>query len=1005
MGQLAGRFQRVVTTVEAGAGFGKTSLIGQALAEAEELDQSTELLVRARPRSARWEPEDAVIAEVAELLGCDNSVEAIADAVLSAAPRPVALWIDDVHHLADASRPDRGSAIGRLVRLLPANGHLILVGRRLPALALSRLDLEGLVLRLDEEELRFDLDERAAFLEMRGQTSDAVAAEMASGWPAIMELEAVAGQPGAAEYLTQEVLGELPPDRLAALRALALVEVADQAMLSAITDYQGSIDELIAGLPLVSASRDGGSVAAVVLHDLLRETLLAGLTEVEVREVERAIGLELLGQGDLAGAARRLGEIDDIHGVEQVAMRLLEDMHVATVVGDRTDAVAVVEDVLGDALEARALRGVTLVSTEPMKAEPVLIDAIASARAGRRDDIEAICTVRLADAYYGRGELTALSRLRNDLARLAAAGEPTAQRLGFQLDCWVLRLSGQDAEIVDLIDGLIDDNDLDDEMMALAVSHRTLGLAYSGRIRQAMAEADQHADLLPPGLYADRIRGFLTIQHWMLGQQTDEIRQRAMRLVDRIEGRGQTHLFVEGAATTAVFAASVGDLSSAGDLVARAERGAELLPPGAWAHHSLAQARAVVQLLTGEEGAAATTLEQAMPAAGPFDRLPRHIYGLTGALSYVLVPRSRQAWDDANIGGDLALRLEVARALVAFRERGDTAPAAALPWADAHLLRPWAFGPHLAELAVAAMAAGEDQAAGAIDGARYDSIDVLERLEAKDDKPVSVAARQAIQATPRRPAEVIEIGLFGPLSVCRGGVEEADTPAWSRARVRDLISLLAHERVMPRQAAAEALWPDKTEKAGQNNLRSNLSYLLTALEPGRTGTRPSWFIRTSGDKLSLDGGDQLVLDVDRFEAARAEAVALDGQAPRRALIHHLAVCDLYRGDFLAGSSLEEYAYFEAMRRRGDYVASATRAADLLVSLGEPDRAETLAFRACEVEPLHEPLRRALAATLFAQRRFGAARDVLGSLLSELAKLDIPPEPETVAAATRLGLET
>ena len=52
-------------------------------------------------------------------------------------------------------------------------------------------------------------------------------------------------------------------------------------------------------------------------------------------------------------------------------------------------------------------------------------------------------------------------------------------------------------------------------------------------------------------------------------------------------------------------------------------------------------------------------------------------------------------------------------------------------------------------------------------------------------------------------------------------------------------------------------------------------------------------------------------------------------------------------------------------------------------------------------PLNEPLSRALVAWLFVQRRFGAAREVLGNLMGELHAMQIPPVPETRLQTGRL----
>ncbi|MEM7321935.1 MAG: BTAD domain-containing putative transcriptional regulator [Actinomycetota bacterium] len=1010
----------------------------QALAEGRVFDRATEVAVTCRERSAEWSDNPPLYAELAWHLGCPSSAEAIADAVLAAAPRPVVLWLDDVHHLVGSER-----LVDELLRLLPNNGHLVLVGRQIPPVSTARLGLEGRLVELGEDDLRFDTDERAAFLHLRGQhpadqQPDTESAATTSGWPAVMELELVAGRSGAVGYLTEEVLVEMEPDRLAALQALAPADTVDAAMLNAVTDYRGSVDNLMAGLPLVSpvagngngSGRGSGSpedeTGPVVIHDLLRHALRTGMKPEAAADATAAVAYELLRRDDLVGAVRRFVEIGDRDGVERVGARLLADLHVATDVGDRLGVVDMVCQFLGDDAMSLALRGVTMAIIEPLGAEALLMEAIDQADCDNRIDLVSVCTVRLADLAYNRSERGLLDELKLRLDRLAEIGDPTASRFRFMVEVWSVRLAGDDREALRLLDVALagqGSDVLDDEMAGLAHFYRTLILAYRGRIREALDTVTQLAPRLPPGLFADRLDGFVAILLWMVGEQTEEIRTGTVHLLDRIEGRGQQHLFVGGAGTTAIFAASAGDMTTAAALVARAEAGLDGLPPDAWANHSLAQARAVVELLNGNEDRAAEVLESAIPEDGPVIGIPHNIYGLTAALSYVLVPRVRPMWDelwdqvwpgfdpddadtadgDGPVGQELAVRQDVARALVAFRDSGDTSGASALPWGELHRLRPWAFEPHLAELAVAAVAGGCPEAKAALAELRHDAVEVLDRLVASGSPAVAAAATETITTTPRRPAAKVDLGVLGPLSVRRGGTEESDHQSWRRARVRDLLSLLIHRDTVTRREAAAALWPDKAERAGQNNLRSNLSNLLTTLEPDRRGAAPSWFIRTAGDKLRLVRSEYLAIDVDRFEAHREAAVSLDTTAPRLALTEHLRACDLYRGDYMAGSSIEDAVYFNTIRLRSDYVASAVRAADLLVSMGEPEQAEELAVRASSFDPLNEPLQRALVSSLVAQRRFGAAKDVLGTLLGQLRSLQIPPEPETRLQAERLQL--
>lgn len=1004
--RLDDRFRCRLTLIEAGAGFGKTTVLRQAVAQSLAIDSAREVVVNCAPDGSAAGNGPAVIAGLARQLGCDATPAAIADAALAVSPRHMVLWVDDVHHMTGSLQP-----IISLIADLPVNGHLVLIGRQIPKLPTARLVVDGQLSHLGEDDIRFDDDERSAFFHLRDAAVDIDTVSASSGWPALMELELASGRSGAADYLTEEVLVDTDDARISALKRLVHVDSIDDQMVRNVTDFGGSVTDLVAGLPLVylddaadDVETDGPRFVAV-LHDLLRDALRSQTSDAEAALAASAVANELLRRNDHVGAARRFVAAGDRDGIDRVAQSLIDDLHFATSVGDRLAAVDLVREELGDSPTAIALHAVTLAIIDPVNSRGELERATEAARAAGRTDLLALCLVRLAELAYGSGNPAEIVAIRAQVRELDEGGEQVAARLGFMLDVWEHRLTGRADEIVALIDDLTArDAFTDPEMRAVAIFYRTISLAYNGSIRESLAEVDRNARDLPPGLFADRLGGFVTIQHWMLGEQSDQIVQQAANLVDRIEARGQIHLFVEGAATTAIFYATRGDLTVADELVRRAEAKVDALHDRAWGRHTISQARAVVDVLRGNEEAAAVRLDSTIPEGGPQDGLPSHLYNLTAALSYFLVPRTRTAWEATNTAPDVDVRTEVGQALAALRERGDITPAAGLPWHEIHRLRPWALEPHLVELSVAAVAAGERGALAALSGLRHDPVEVLDRLASSGDAQLEKAAREAIKITPRRPNSMVEVGVLGSLSVLRSGVEEADTPSWRRARVRDLLSLLIHERKVSRLRAAEILWPDKAAKAGQNNLRVNLSHLLDALEPTRVGAAPSWFVRVESDSLRLDESEFLRLDVDRFADLITVARGLDATAPRQALDSYLQACELFRGDYLSGASVQESAYFESLRLRGDFVESSVRAADLLLSIGEPGEAERVSMRASAVEPLNESSQRVLAASLLAQRRVGAATEVLHHLLHQLAEIKIPPEPETARLATRLGID-
>lgn len=999
LGLAEQRFSRRLLLIEAGAGYGKTSLIRQAMSESADVDRAIEVAIMASDVAGGSHDSTAVLGAIADALRSAPTVEAVADAVLAASPRDVVVWVDDAHLVSNI-----GTLIEQLLEVLPMNGHLVIVGRTLPSVRTARLELVGDVVRLGEDDLRFDHDERAAFCHLRGATSPICSSD---GWPALMELELLAGRSGAVEYLADEVLSSIADDRLRALRRLASLDAIDAAMLDAVTDFDGTLAELVSGLALVHSRFEGdddGAVVQVELHDLLRDALRSGVSEADRHDSSVSIAHELLRRGDVNAAAQLFAQVGHVDGVELVAYRLIDDLHFAAAVGDRLAAVETVLEELGESVVALTLRAVSAAILDPSAAPAALDLAVRRARDQGRTDLETTALLRLAELAYNRGALADVQRYAREMERLAGAGEILAERFAILPELWMRRLSGRVDEIVDLVDSHLETHPgIDGEMHALVIFYRTISLAYVGRIRESLREVDRNAGELPPGLFADRLGGFVTIQHWMLGELTAEVRQHASDLVDRIEARGQAHLFAEGAATVAIFSATAGDLEGASSFVERAERAIELLPDGVWAEHSVAQARAVVDVLRGDEVAAAERLERSMPAGGPADGLPSHIYDLTMPISYLLVPRTRSSWDRTTPGPDFELRRDVAHALVAFRERDDPEPAEQLPWTEMSRMRPWALEPHLTELAVAAVASGSAAAADALRTMRHETRDDLSRLQRSSIASVAAAAERAIRVTPRRPAAVVEIDVLGDFAVRRGGVDETDTPPWKRARVVDLLCALVAERKVSRRRLGAMLWPDKDEKAAMNNLRVNLSHLLAALEPDRDRAAPSWFVRAEGDALVLEPSDLLRIDVDRFDRLIADARHHDALAPRRALAAYLDACSIHRGDYLQSSTLSDDFFFDALRIRGDFVGAAVRAADLLLSTGEADEAERLAALACSTEPLNEPAHRSLAAAMLAQRRVDPAIAVIVRLVRQLGEVGVSPEPDTQRLANRLGL--
>ncbi|MGH9034040.1 MAG: BTAD domain-containing putative transcriptional regulator, partial [Acidimicrobiia bacterium] len=289
---LAGRFDRRLTVLTAGAGFGKTALLTAALDENELQPRGVDVWLQCRRADSDGAELGGGLLAALGRPG-DAGVAAVADAVWSRAPDDIAIVLDDAHLLEAGSSGER--LVADLVGALPRNGHLLVSGRRALALPAARLRLTDDVTELGEADLTFDDDELARFAAARE-----VAPELfgAVRWPAVAELVVVAGRDAATEYLWEEVLGGLDPSVVDAVARLQPFGEIDDELAAAVTGTGRSATELLGDLPLTERTPEG----ALRLHDLWAPALGQRLDRKTRRQALIRGAEILLARGDVRRA-------------------------------------------------------------------------------------------------------------------------------------------------------------------------------------------------------------------------------------------------------------------------------------------------------------------------------------------------------------------------------------------------------------------------------------------------------------------------------------------------------------------------------------------------------------------------------------------------------------------------------------------------------------------------------------------------------------------------------
>src|ERR1700677_392365 len=229
LAKLRQRHRLVLSAMESPAGFGRSVLLDQAVAEGPVRVGDRDILYRCGPDDGELGHLAGALVtacgrrpDVEELAGdparpARAVVAAIEEA--GASRRQVALVVDDVDRSGDA-----GAVLWPMVlERLPEQGHLVLSGRHLPEVGLARLVAARTALLLDADDLAHQDDELAQLHESGTDTERRLADIELASWPALASL-LLQGRPGlVTSYLKEAVLRETDPQVVRALAAVASV--------------------------------------------------------------------------------------------------------------------------------------------------------------------------------------------------------------------------------------------------------------------------------------------------------------------------------------------------------------------------------------------------------------------------------------------------------------------------------------------------------------------------------------------------------------------------------------------------------------------------------------------------------------------------------------------------------------------------------------------------------------------------------------------------------------
>ena len=988
---LIRRFQVRVVAIEAGAGFGKTTLLAHAVAENRLRPVGDDAWLSCDTADAS---ESHLLAAMLSTLGAEPdvaaqpTVDAVCEAIWARAPRQVCLVLDDVHRIDPSS--SGWNALAALLERAPANGHVVLAGRNLGAMPRHQLLAKREAIALSEDELRLQADEIRAVATIHGV--DPAALDGAAGWPALAELRARAGGAADDDALLEEVLGALPrPIR----RQFALVVAVGGGDTDLLTAALGEPPDTraLSALPLVRPVASGG----LEPHALWQRALDAELTPDEILDARRRAAIACADKGDNRTAFELLAAADDWDAALPVlfdaAHDQLEPPWPETLVRWRT----MIPTELSDRPEAVYLDGLIERAADPWS--PRGRDAFLWVNDRFQEEGDARRELQ-ARARAGFGAWLAGDRpfFAENLRRLPELGGDTVGELRVFRCFNAAILADLDLDPDGVLEAFAGDLQLEprlDFFFPLGRGWAHLAAGDGPAARDDAAEALEQAALVLGAAGTHLCAQLEVVAAWTSGDLDAPI---SSHLADP-GPRWSIGERVPSLAIAAIVRAHVGSVDEARGLLADARRLVPDIGERELLAGFLAVAEASILVASGDEPSAGVVVSSLMARPG-FDggTTGRALVWFGAALSSTS-PRAATFVEGLPAGPSRKRALDAVQALQRVRAGDPPGDVALLDDGRALLT---VLPVNLAtELACGAAADSDDRGRAVVETLRSiaprATREALQHVASPDaPKPARRAAAAFLGDIPIPPPDGIRVEVFGPVRLSRGGELVTDRH-WRRERVRHLLLLLVDRRALRRAEAADLLWPEHDAEAASSNLRTTLSYLLGILEPHRRQGEAPYLLAQDAGILRLTDDDHFIVDAWELQqgleaAAAAEASGLVSVA----LEHLLGALAFWHGPYLDDVAAEEWAQPARRRMHARVARAAIRASELLVAGDRAHEAARPARIALQADPWSEAAYRALIAACLASADRAAAKQAAVECESMLAELGVEPDVSTGA---------
>ncbi len=230
-------------------------------------------------------------------------------------------------------------------------------------------------------------------------------------------------------------------------------------------------------------------------------------------------------------------------------------------------------------------------------------------------------------------------------------------------------------------------------------------------------------------------------------------------------------------------------------------------------------------------------------------------------------------------------------------------------------------------------------------------------IPAEEASKIAVNPKAVMHDT-AKPANVnvhsVQVTLFGSFRLIVDG-DEISPSVWKTRKISGIIKYILSKpfESIPREVLAAALWPESDSKAASTSLRVALYELRKTLSRlCMAFNSENALISEQKDGFRLCDRPAFIVDTDIFNALYESIKAKNLTHEETKRIYRKMV-DLYKGDFLAHDTIDDWTELLRERYRSIFSEVAYKLFDIYLTDGEMDAAEGVALRLMEIDPLDD----------------------------------------------------